>query len=388
MPAMVDTRPFRVGENLAATPGAVVHREEICEVLQYTPSTPTVRERPLLMIPPQINKYYFLDLAPERSMVEYLVAQGIPYFTIVWRNPRPEHGHWGLEDYVEAQLRAMEVACEIAGSDDVNVLGACAGGLTTAAMLGHLAASGDSRVNAATFMICMIESSQPNVLSMMATDRLSGRLAKDAEEGKVYKNTDVARTFAWLRPNDLVFNYVVNNWLMGDDPPAFDVLAWNDDSTNLSACFDRDLLGIFAGNRLAQPGAVTVLDTPIDLGQVTCDNCVVAGGTDHITPWRPCYMTSQLLGRPSEVIVTSTGHIQTIVNPPGKPRASYWADAEPGPDPDAWMKAATKHEGSWWPRYAEWLVARSGEERPAPKRLGSKAHPPGDPAPGAYVHES
>jgi polyhydroxyalkanoate synthase subunit PhaC len=388
MPSQVDTSPFKVGENLAATPGAVVYRDEICEVIQYAPSTISVRERPLLMVPPQINKHYFLDLAPGRSMVEYLVGRGINYFTIIWRNPRPEHGRWGLEDYLEAQLRAMDVVCDVAGTDDLNVLGACAGGLTTALMLGHLAHERDERVHAATFMICMVDTRHPNILSMMATERLQGRLAKDAEQGKVYDRKDVARTFAWMRPNDLVFNYVVNNWLLGKDPPAFDVLAWNDDSTNLTARFDRDMLDIFASNRAARPGGVTVLGTPVDLSKVTCDSCVVAGKTDHITPWQPCYMTSQLVGGRSEVIITSTGHIQTIVNPPGKPRARYFSGPEPGPDPEAWMAEAEEHEGSWWPHYAAWLVERSGPERRARRKLGSKANPAGEPAPGRYVHES
>jgi poly[(R)-3-hydroxyalkanoate] polymerase subunit PhaC len=388
MPSMVDTEPFKVGENLAATPGAVVYRDEICEVLQYAPSTPSVHARPLLMVPPQINKHYFLDLAPGRSMVEYLVGRGVNYFTIVWRNPRLEHGHWGMEDYLEAQLRAVEVVCDVAGSEDLNVLGACAGGLTTGLMLGHLAHQGDERVKGATYMISMLDTRFPNILAMMATDRLESRLQEDAEAGKVYDRKDVARTFAWMRPNDLVFNYVVNNWLMGKDPPAFDILAWNEDSTNLSARFDRDMLDIFAHNRAARPGGVTVLGSPIDLSKVTCDTYVVAGKTDHITPWQPCYMTTQLVGGRSEVIITSTGHIQTIVNPPGKPRARYYAGPEPGPDPEVWMAEADEHQGSWWPRYADWLLERSGPARRPRAKLGSRKYPAGDPAPGRYVHES
>lgn len=387
LPSQVDSRPFHVGENLAATPGAVVYREDMFEVIQYRPSTPNVRSRPLLMIPPQINKYYFLDLAPGKSFVEYLVGQGINYFTIVWRNPREEHGHWGLEDYVGAQLRAIDVVRDIAGSDDVNTLGACAGGLTNALMLGHLAAKGDDRVNATTFCIAMVDTGLPNVLSLMADESMQEKLARDAAQGKVYDHKAVSRNFAWMRPNDLVFNYVTNNWLLGNDPPAFDVLAWNNDSTNLVAKFDSDLLGIYSDNKAGRPDAIELLGTPIDLRAVECDNYVVAGLTDHITPWAPCYMTTQLLSGPSEVVVTSTGHIQTMVNPPGKPRARYFAGPERGPNPQEWLNSATKHEGSWWPRYAEWLVGRSGDELPAPKRLGSPAHPAGDPAPGTYVHE-
>jgi polyhydroxyalkanoate synthase len=387
MPAQVDTRAFTVGESLAATPGAVVHRDEMFELLQYQPATDTVRERPLLMIPPQINKYYFLDLAPGRSLVEYIVGQGIQHYTMVWRNPRAGHGHWGLDDYVQAQLRALDIVTEISGSDTVNLMGACAGGLTSALMLGYLAARGEDRVAAATFAIAMIDSGHPNALRLTADERTLNTIARDAARGKVYDRKNVATNFAWMRPNDLVFNYVTNNWLMGNDPPAFDILAWNDDSTNLVARFDHDMLSIYAENSAARPGAVTVLDTPVDLREVTCDNCIIAGQTDHITPWMPCYMTSQLLSGESEVIVTSTGHIQTIVNPPGKPRARYFADTEPGPDPQAWMQGATEVQGSWWPRYAEWLLARSGAERSAPTRLGSRRHPVRDRAPGRWVLE-
>jgi polyhydroxyalkanoate synthase len=389
MPQMVDTTPYTVGKNLAATPGSVIHRDEMFELVQFTPSTPKVRTRPLLMVPPQVNKHYFLDISPGRSLVEYTVAQGIQYFTMVWRNPieAEGHGRWGMEDYIEAQLRATDIVRDVAGTDDLNLLGACAGGLSCALMLGHLAAVGDHRVNAAGFVVTMIDTRHPSNLRMMANPAIRARLAKDAEQGSVYDRANISRNFALMRADDLIFQYVVNNWLLGEDPPAFDILAWNVDSTNLSATFDRDMLEIYAENRAAQPGAISVLGTPIDLNKVDCDNFVVAGLTDHITPWKPCYMTSQLLGGTSEVVVTSTGHIQSIVNPPGKPRARYWGGLEPGPDPDEWIAAAPQHEGSWWPRWGEWLTARSGTTRNAPRRLGNRLHPPGDPAPGTYVLE-
>ncbi|MGH9120215.1 MAG: PHA/PHB synthase family protein [Acidimicrobiales bacterium] len=389
MPSMVDRTPYTVGENLAATPGAVVHREEMFELVQFAPSTTRVRSRPLLMVPPQVNKHYFLDLAPGRSLVEYTVAQGIQFFSIVWRNPQEAlgHGSWGMEDYIEAQLRATDIVREIAGTDDLNLLGACAGGLSSTLMLGHLAALGDHRVHAIGFVVTMVDTRYPTNIRMMAGPGIRGRLAKDADRGAVYDRSDVARNFALMRADDLIFQYVVNNWLLGDEPPAFDILAWNVDATNLTAAFDRDMLELYSDNRAAPPGGVTVLGTPVDLAKVDCDNLVVAGLTDHITPWKPCYMTSQLLGGDSEVIVTSTGHIQSVVNPPGKPRARYWGGLEPGPDPDEWMAAAPQHEGSWWPVWAEWINARSGPAKNAPRRLGNRSHPPGDPAPGRYVLE-
>ena len=387
MPTQVDSSGFTVGENLAATPGAVVYREEMFELLQYAPTTPTVYARPLLMVPPQVNKHYFLDLAPGRSLVEYTVAQGISFFTIVWRNPRREHGGWAMADYVGAQLRALDVVREITGADDVNMLAACAGGLTTALMLGHLAAGGLVGVPAATFIVTMIDTSEPSLVEVLATERVCRALNQDAKEKRIYDRKGLASNFAWMRPNDLIFNYVVNNWLMGADPPAFDILAWNADSANLTAAFDRDLTELYVQNSAATPGALTVLGTPIDLSKVECDTYIVAGATDHITPWKPCYLTSQLLGGSSEVVVTSTGHIQTIVDPPGKPRARYRVGAAAGRDADAWLAEAKKHDGSWWPNWAQWLTTRSGDRIPAPAQLGSAVHPAGDPAPGRYVLE-
>jgi polyhydroxyalkanoate synthase len=386
MPAQVDRSPYRVGKDLAATPGAVVHRDDLFELIQYAPTTPRVRERPVLMIPPQVNKHYFLDLAPDRSLVEYIVGCGMQYFTLVWRNPGPEDGHWGIDDYVAAQLRAMDVVREVSGSDELGLMGVCAGGLTTGLMLGHLAANGDTEgVSSLTFAISMIDSRYPNPVTMLATPKMRRELEREAAAGQVYDRKQIGRTFAWLRPNDLVFNYAVNGWLLGEDPPPFDILAWNNDGSDLPSQFYREMIDIYADNRAAAPGGVTVLDTPIDLGKVDCDNFVVCGIRDHITPWNCGYMTSRLLGGSSEVVVTSTGHIQTMVNPPGKPRARYFT-SDSGGDPDEWMARAASHEGSWWPRYADWLIARSGSEREAPATLGSGKHPPLEAAPGHYVH--
>jgi polyhydroxyalkanoate synthase len=388
MPSQVDRSPFKVGENLAATPGAVVYRDEMFELLEYRPTTARVRSRPLVMFPPQVNRHYFLDLAPGRSLTEYLVGRGIHYFTAVWRNPGPEHGYWGLDEYVAAQLRAIDVVREVAGSDQVGLLGVCAGGLTSALMLGHLAADGGAdAVSSATFAISMLDSRHPNPMAAIATEPTLRATAEDAARGAVYGAAEIARAFAWMRPKDLVFNYVVNNWLLGEDPPAFDILAWNNDGANLPSRFYAEMLDVYATNRAAAPGAIEVLGTPIDLGRIDCDNFVVSGMTDHITPWMPGYMTSQLLGGRSEVVITSTGHIQTMVNPPGKPRARYFAGPEPGPDPQAWIAQAEEHQGSWWPRYADWLLERSGEERDAPSTLGSRRHRPLGPAPGRYVLE-
>lgn len=388
MPTQVDASGFTLGENLAATPGAVVYREEMFELLQYSPTTSTVYSRPLLMVPPQVNKYYFLDLAPGRSLVEYTVAQGISFFTMVWRNPGHGHGGWTMADYIAAELRAVDIVREISGAADINILGACAGGVTTALMLAHLAAAGRGGVNAAAFVVTMLDTSEQSLVEVLATDRVRRQLSTDAAAKKIYDHSAITANFSWMRPNDLIFNYVVSNWLMGESPPAFDILAWNADSTNLTAAFDHDLIELYANNSAATPGALTLLGTAIDLSKVECDTYIVAGKTDHITPWKPCYLTSHLFGGDCEVVVTSTGHIQTIVNPPGKARASYHAGPATGPDAEAWLVGTEKHTGSWWPHWAQWITARSGEQGPAPDRLGSRTHPAGDPAPGHYVLET
>ena len=267
MPSTVDKRPFEVGKNLALSPGAVVFRNPLCEVIQYAPATDKVYERPLLFIPPQINKFYIMDLAPGRSFVEYAVKHGIPMFTISWRNPTPRDRDWGLDEYVTACKDAIAAACEITGSPDCNVLGVCAGGITTSLMLGHLAASGDKRVNAVTLLVTMLDTSLPSMTGMFATeDAINAARDRSAEKG-VLDGGDMARVFAWLRPNDLVWNYWVNNYLMGNDPAPFDILYWNADSTNLPAKLHEGFLDLFLRNPLTHGGQVAVLGTPIDLAR-------------------------------------------------------------------------------------------------------------------------
>jgi polyhydroxyalkanoate synthase len=391
MPTMVDTKPYRVGGNLACTAGSVVYREDMFEVLQYTPTTAQVHQRPLLFVPPELNRYYVLDLAPGRSMVEYAVAHGIQTFMVVWRNPRKDpklrHGHWSLEDYLQAHLRAFDVVREITGAEDINLVGLCSGGLTSALAQAHLAAQGRQVINSATYLVTMLDARQPNGVTMMATPGVGAAMAKKAANGDVIDARAVAHNFAWMRPTDLVYSYVVNNWLLGNDPPAFDVLAWNDDATNMSATFSRDSNALLASGALTEPDAVTLLGTPIDLSRVKSDSFVVAGLRDHITRWRPCYMTSQLLGGDTEMVVVNSGHIQSFVNPVATSRYKYWTGTPDTADPDAWLERAAKHDGSWWPRWIDWLVERSGPHGSAPAALGSATHPGREAAPGTYVLE-
>jgi polyhydroxyalkanoate synthase subunit PhaC len=387
MPSTVDTRPFNVGENLAVSPGQVVHRGDVFELVQYAPSGGTSFTRPLVAIPPQINKYYITDIAPGRSLIEHTVAAGVPYFAVSWRNPTPAQRDWNLDTYVTACKEAVQVACDITESGDANVLGACAGGITMACLLGHLTATGEELVNSATFLVAGVDTSAESMVGMLASNAAIEAARARSQRAGVLDGQDLARVFAWLRPNDLVWNYWVNNYLLGQNPPAFDILYWNADTTRLPASLHSDFLDLFRSNGLANPGELEVLGTPIDLGKVGCDAYVVAGSTDHIIPWTGAYRTTQLLGGESEFVLSSSGHIQAIVNPPTNPKARYLTRAgSPPPDAETWLDGADTHPGSWWEHWTAWLTARSGDERPAPDKLGSADHPPVEPAPGRYVH--
>jgi polyhydroxyalkanoate synthase len=387
MPSQVDKRPFEVGKNLAVTPGAVVHRGEIYELLQYKSSTPQVHERPLLLVPPEINKYYILDLAPKRSMTEYAVAHGIQFFTMSWRNVGPEHRDFSLEDYVNACKEASAIVADITGSPSINLLGICAGGITSSLLMGHLAALGDRRINAATLVVTMLDTSQPSMTGMFTTDEtVEAAIARSHEKG-VLDAASMARTFAWLRPNDLVWNYWVNNYLMGKDPAPYDILYWNADSTNLPAKLHEGFLRLMLRNPLVEDGAITILGTPINLRDVNFDMYVLAGQTDHICAWRACHRAARLFGGRTEFVLNSTGHVQSLVSPPGNFKSKYFTNPRIGDNADGWLAGATEHKGSWWDHWLEWLERRSGDMRPAPGELGNAAHRVIEPAPGTYVHQ-
>jgi poly[(R)-3-hydroxyalkanoate] polymerase subunit PhaC len=387
MPQTVDKRPFAVGRNLAVTPGAVVFRSEILELLQYTPATRQVYERPVLLVPPQINKFYIMDLAPRRSLTEYAVARGVPFFTVSWRNPKPEHRNWGLDQYVSAVREALEAVCEISGSASANLLGVCSGGITSALMLGHLAALDDRRINAATLVVTMLDSSMPSMTGMFTTtEGVAAAVARSRRQG-VLNGAEMERMFAWLRPNDLVWNYWVNNYLMGKDPAPFDILYWNADSTNLPARLHAGFMELLLRNGLTRAGAIEILGTPIDLRQIGYDMFVVGGMTDHICAWRAVYNGARLFGGRTEFVLNSSGHVQTLVSPPTNFKAKYFVNPALGDDPETWLKNSTEQKGSWWDHWLEWLDGRSGGKRDAPANPGSRRFPPLEPAPGKYVME-
>ncbi|MBV9205984.1 MAG: alpha/beta fold hydrolase [Actinobacteria bacterium] len=388
MPSMVDRNQFVVGQDLAATPGAVVYRDEMIELLQYKPTTPKVRAIPVVMVPPQINRYYIMDLSPGRSLVEFAVSQGINVFMVVWRNPSASRGDgkWGLDDYIAAAERAAEVARKIARTDTVNLLGLCAGGITVAYALAHLAAIGDDSIGSATFVVTMLTGEKPNVVGMMDTAESRKVLENAAARRQIVPGTALRSLFAMLRPNDLVYNYLVSGWLMGKSPAPFDVLAWNDDATRTTARFACE------SSRLAMNGwegnGPTLLGVKTDFGKITCDSYHVGGYTDHITAWRACYDTAHLVGgADKEMTLIKSGHIQSVVYPADSTRYDRWYGPPTPTDPDQWLNTAAVEKGSWWRPWTEWLIARSGPERQARTTLGNRQYPPLGPAPGRYVRE-
>ncbi|WP_448624197.1 PHA/PHB synthase family protein [Geodermatophilus sp. URMC 64] len=385
LPAQTDRTAFTVGEDLGVTPGAVVHRSEVLELIQYTPSTPTVRTRPLVIVPPPIGRYYFLDLRPGRSFVEYAVSQGLQVFMISWRNPSKEQADWDLDTYAGGVLDAIDVAREITGSPDVNTLGFCAGGIVMTTVLNHLAATGDDRVSNAGYAVTLLDFHSRAPIGAFSGPRMLDIARRNSRKKGIISAREMGAVFTWMRPDDLVFNYLVNQWLMGEDPPVFDILAWNADGTNLPARLHEQFLDIFGGNSLVKAGALKVLGTPVHLSRITVPTFVTGAITDHLTPWDGCYRTTQLLSGPSTFVLSNAGHIQSLVNPPGNPKASYWTGGKPGADPHAWQATAERRSGSWWEAWSEWMLERSGDEVPAPTTAGSAEHPAREPAPGSYV---
>ncbi|MDH3294063.1 MAG: alpha/beta fold hydrolase [Acidimicrobiia bacterium] len=401
LPSMVDREPFRIGETIATTPGEVVFRNEVLELMRYAPTTAKVRKRPIVIVPPQINKYYILDLAPGRSLVEALVAEGQQVFTVSWRNVSADQRHWDMDYYVVSLIEAIDAARALTKQETVNLLGVCAGGITVAVMLGYLSAIGDEKVNAVSYLVTGLDWGAPTLLASMVGGANAGAVVQRSQTAGVLSGRDLSQLFAFLRPNDLVWNYWVNNYLMGRKPPAFDVLAWNVDSTNMPAGLHADFMSISSQNTLTVPGGYEILGEKVDLRQVRCDTYVVGGETDHITPWESCLSTINIVGGESEFVLCKSGHVQTIVCPPDNPKARYMivddADRAGGASrdgkrepftPDSWLDAATEHTGSWWTHWFEWLGKRSDGLVNAPKRLDSADFASLGPAPGTYVHQT
>ena len=386
-PATVDTSRFEVGENVAVTEGAVVHRTDVFELIQYKPRTPEVRSVPLLIAPPTINKYYILDLREDRSLVQYLLDQGQAVFMISWADPTPEQGEWDFDVYAAAIQEARDVTARISQADQVHLQGVCSGGIISGGLLGAAVKNGDIDGYASlSLLVCAIDSDRAGTADALISKEVAAAAVAESARKGYLDGKALAGVFTWLRPNDLVWNYVVNNYLMGRKPPAFDVLFWNQDTVRMTAGLHRDFIHMSLDNLLAKPGGMEVLDEDVDLSEVKLDTYVVAGVNDHIVPWENAYRSTQLFGGDTRFILSSSGHIQALVNPPDPDgKATFHVGSDNPETPEAWQRSAARHKGSWWEDYDAWLSDRSGPTKPAPRTLGRGKHKRLDPAPGPYV---
>ena len=388
VPSMVEPDAFEVGVDLAVTPGSVILRTPVFELIQYRPATPAVRQVPLLIVPPTINKFYVMDLAPGRSLAEYLVGTGMQVFMISWRNPDARHAKWDFDTYGQAVLDAMDAAERITGSERTALMGACSGGIIAAMVAAHLAHTGQQdRLAAITLMVTVLDEARAGLAGAVIDER-TVRLAAAASRARGYLDgRSLAEVFAWLRPNDLIWNYWVNNYLLGRKPPPFDILYWNADTTRMTAGLHRDFLHLGASNALVRPGGVTMLGSPVDLALIDRDSYMVAGITDHICPWQSCYRSTQLLAGGDRFVLSTSGHIAAMVNPPGNDKSRYQVAKDSPEDPQDWLRHAETCPGSWWPDYAGWLAERCGEEKAAPDEPGGSGLAPICDAPGTYVYD-
>ena len=385
--AMTDESAFRVGENLALTPGSVVYRNELIELIQYAPVTAKVAECPLVVIPPCINKFYILDLQPENSFVRYAVSEGQTVFLVSWRNVPPALGALSWDDYLEqGVMRAITVAKAVAGNDRCNVLGFCVGGTMLACALAVLRAKGDDSVSSLTLLTTMLDFEDTGQIGVYIDDAsLKAREATLMAGGRV-NGSELASAFASLRANELVWSFVVNNYLKGKTPPAFDLLYWNGDSSNLPGpWYVYYIRNFYLDNLLRETGKLTMCGAVIDLANVDMPTYVLATREDHIVPWRSAYESLRLLGGDAQFVLGGSGHIAGVVNPAVKNKREYWIDGLQDADPDQWLASAEERKGSWWPDWRPWLSKHSGRRRAAPQQAGSGEYPPLDPAPGRYV---
>jgi polyhydroxyalkanoate synthase len=388
VPAMVEPGAFEVGRDLAVTPGSVVFRTEMFELIQYAPATGQVYEYPVLIVPPMINKFYITDLAPGRSMTEYLISQKHQVFAISWRNPDARHRDWDLDSYGNAVIQALDAAIAVSRADRASICALCSGGIVSSMVAAHLSDIGQlDRVASLCLGVTVLDQERAGTAGAMI-DETTAAAAVAASRARGYLDgRALAEVFAWLRPDDLIWNYWVNNYLQGRTPPPFDILYWNADTTRLPAALHRDFITLALGNALTKPGAARMLGSPVDLSKVDTETYVIAGIADHLCPWQSCYRTTQLLGGPVTFVLSTNGHIASMVNPPGIPKATFQTATDNTPEPREWLASAETVSGSWWPHYSEWLAARSGQDRKSRPRPGRKGYEVLAAAPGTYVHD-
>ncbi|BBZ04498.1 poly-beta-hydroxybutyrate polymerase [Mycolicibacterium chitae] len=390
--SMTDESAFEVGENVATTPGAVIYQNELIQVIQYTPTTDEVHERPLVIIPPCINKFYILDLQPENSFVAHAVAEGHPVFLLSWRNIGPEQGQITWDDYVvDGVLQAIDVALDVTGADKANTLGFCAGGTLLASALGVLQAGGDQKAASMTLLTTLLDFTDTGEIGLLVDEASVAQREARIGNGGVLQGSELAQVFSLLRANDLIWPYVVKGYLQGQAPPPFDLLYWNSDDTNLPGpMFSWYLRNLYLENKLREPGGTVQAGVPVDLGSLDIPSFVYASRADHIVPWTSAYASTQFLGGKPTFVLGASGHIAGVINPPAKNKRNYWVSKKRGsydPDPEKWLDSAKSVPGSWWPVWHEWLAKTAGDKVAAPQSLGSGTYTEIEPAPGSYVKE-
>ena len=386
---MTDETVFEVGKNIANSAGSVVFENALFQLIQYAPLTEKVGERPLLIVPPCINKFYILDLQPENSLVRYAVEQGNTVFLVSWRNPQKEHGHWTWDDYLEqAAITAIRVVQEISGAKKINALGFCVGGTILSSALGVMKARGEDAVQSLTLLTTFLDFADTGEIGLFIDEGTVSSREHSIGAGGLLTGRELSTTFSSLRANDLVWNYVTNNYLKGQKPQAFDLLYWNSDSTNLPGPFAAWYMrNLYLENSLKHPGKLKMCGAPVDLSQLKMPAYLLATREDHIVPWQSAYLTTEVLGGETRFVLGASGHIAGVVNPASKNKRSYWVGGNQARNAEGWLETATEEKGSWWNDWTTWLAAHQGRKKAAPKAPGSAAYPVIEPAPGRYVKE-
>jgi polyhydroxyalkanoate synthase len=384
--SMADEKAFEVGKNVATSPGKVVYQNDLMQLIQYAPTTAQVHKRPFLIVPPWINKFYILDLQPKNSLIKWCVDQGHTTFVISWVNPRADLAAKDFEDYLlEGPLAALDAIEQATAEQDANILGFCIGGILSASALAYLAAKGEKRIASATFLASLFDFEEVGEVSVFIDDEQLAQMEKHIAEKGYLEGHHMADMFNMMRENDLIWSFVVNNYLLGREPPPFDLLYWNADSTRLPATMLLFYLRqVYQRNLLMQPGGLSLAGVPIDLSKVKIPTYIVATREDHIAPWRSCYPGTQAFGGPKKFVLGASGHIAGIVNPPASGKYAHWTNTKLPKDPDQWLEGATQHPGSWWPDWGRWLARKAGPKVPARHPGDGKLDPIED-APGSYV---
>ena len=383
---MTDLDKFKVGVNIAVTPGKVVYQNDLIQLIQYEPATETVHRRPLLIIPPWINKFYILDLRPENSFIRWAVEQGHTVFVISWVNPDAKLAEKTFEDYMlEGLLAALDAMEQATGERDANVIGYCLGGTLLAATLAYLKAKKDDRIKSATYFVALVDFKEAGELSVFIDEEQLHYLEKRMREHGYLEGSDMATTFNMLRANDLIWSFVVNNYLLGKEPFPFDLLYWNSDSTRMPAAMHSFYLrNMYQENKLVVPGGITLAGVPIDVSTISTPSFLLSTREDHIAPWKSTYAATQLYRGPVKFVLAASGHIAGVVNPPGRSKYGHWENAKNPPTPDEWLATAKQHPDSWWPVWNQWIGKYAGGEVPA-RKPGDGKLTPIESAPGSYV---